>query len=173
MWEKAFAGILVVLGTQGFGYALCQNMKCRLYHNNQQKELLLYMIREISFLHRPIAEILEAASEQLDMPYSKFTQTVARRMEDGKGDGLGTIWQEETEKLKDSRCYPKTSMQNLSNIGKSVGCEEDEMQVEALNVMRMELEEEIKRTRCESEEKGKLIRPLSLIAGIFCVVLFL
>ena len=36
-----------------------------------------------------------------------------------------------------------------------------------------QLEEEIKRTRCESEEKGKLIRPLSLIAGIFCVVLFL
>lgn len=173
MWKKAFAGILVIIGTQGFGYALCQDIQCRLYHNSQQKELLLYMVREISFLHRPIAEILESASELLDTPYNKFTQTVARRMGEGKGESLGTIWQEETDRLKNSRCYPKKSIQNLSKIGKYIGCEEDEMQVETLNIMRMELDEEIKRTRHERDEKGKLIRPLSLIAGIFCVVLFL
>ena len=173
MWEKAFAGILVIIGAQGFGYALCQDMQCRLYHNNQQKELLLYMVREISFLHRPMVEILETVSEQLNKPYSEFTKEVARRMEEGNGEGLGTIWQEETNKLKNSRCYPKTSIQNLSKIGKCIGCEEDEMQIETLNIMRMELDEEIKRTRRERDEKGKMIRPLSLIAGIFCVVLFL
>lgn len=173
MWEKFIAGILVIVGTQGFGYALCQDMQCRLYHNNQQKELLLYIVREISFLHRPIAEIFEAVSEKIGVPYNEFTHTVARRMNEGNGEELGTIWKEETYKLKNNRCYPKTAIQNLLRIGKCIDCEEDEMQIETLNIIRMELDDDIKKTRCESDEKTRLIRPLSLIAGIFCVVLFL
>ena len=54
MWQKTVAAALVLCGAQGFGYALCQEMKCMLYHDTEQKQMLLYMTREIAFLHRPI-----------------------------------------------------------------------------------------------------------------------
>ena len=48
MWQKTVAAALVLCGAQGFGYALCQEMKCMLYHDTEQKQMLLYMTREIS-----------------------------------------------------------------------------------------------------------------------------
>ena len=51
MWQKTVAAALVLCGAQGFGYALCQEMKCMLYHDTEQKQMLLYMTREIAFLH--------------------------------------------------------------------------------------------------------------------------
>ena len=63
MWQKTVAAALVLCGAQGFGYALCQEMKCMLYHDTEQKQMLLYMTREIAFLHRPIQEILEQIGE--------------------------------------------------------------------------------------------------------------
>ena len=71
MWQKTVAAALVLCGAQGFGYALCQEMKCMLYHDTEQKQMLLYMTREIAFLHRPIQEILEQIGEKL-LPSSFF-----------------------------------------------------------------------------------------------------
>ena len=35
MWQKTVAAALVLCGAQGFGYALCQEMKCMLYHDTE------------------------------------------------------------------------------------------------------------------------------------------
>ena len=78
MWQKTVAAALVLCGAQGFGYALCQEMKCMLYHDTEQKQMLLYMTREIAFLHRPIQEILEQIGEKLQEPYRTSLRKVVR-----------------------------------------------------------------------------------------------
>ena len=77
LWGKIIAGMLVLIGTQGFGMALSQEMKCLLYHMNEQKQMLFYIEREIAFLHRPMQEIFLSLSERLQKPYDSFLKKVA------------------------------------------------------------------------------------------------
>lgn len=47
------------------------------------------------------------------------------------------------------------------------------MQMESLKLLETELAEEIDSRSEEKEEKSRLIRTLSLLAGIFCIILFI
>ncbi len=172
MWGKIIAGILVLIGTQGFGIALSQEMKSSLYHMNEQKRMLLYMEREISFLHRPMQEIFLTLSERMQKPYDTFLKTVGEKMDDGRGRSLVAIWEEETKKLYKNRCYPKEVFTYLIRMKRCFYCEEDEMQRETFAMLRQELEEELDKVRRGKEEKDRLIRTLSLLAGILCIVIF-
>ena len=99
------AGLLILIGTQGFGMALSQEMKCFLYHLNEQKQMLFYMMREIAFLHRPMQEIFLSLSERLQKPYDTFMIKVAEKMEDGSGLGLQEIWDKEIDEMEKNKCY--------------------------------------------------------------------
>ena len=173
MWQKTVAAALVLCGAQGFGYALCQEMKCMLYHDTEQKQMLLYMTREIAFLHRPIQEILEQRGEKLQEPYRSLTLEVACQMKKEDGRSLHTLWNEQTYKLRERRYYPPAAMDNLARIGECLGCEEDERQIASLRLLMGNLDDEIEKIKCRKEERSRLIQTLSLLAGIFCIVLFL
>lgn len=173
MWGKIIAGLFILIGTQGFGLALSQEMKCFLYHLNEQKQMLFYMMREITFLHRPMQEIFLSMSERLQKPYDTFIGDVAQRMEDGSGKSLQEIWNEEIEKLEKNRCYPKKTFIYLKKMKRCFHCEEDEMQKESFAMLSEEIEEEISKIKKGKEEKDRLIRTLSLLAGILCIVIFI
>lgn len=172
MWEKVIAGVLILLGTQGYGLSLSQETKCVLYHLNEQKQMLFYIVREIDFLHRPIPEIFQSLSERLRKPYNTFLKRVADRLENGSGRSLSEIWEEELDELEKERGYPKTAMEYLRKMKRCFSCEEDEMQKETFAMLREELEEEAMRIQGSRRERDRLIRTLSLLAGILCIVIF-
>ena len=173
MWQKTIAAILVLCGAQGFGYALCQEMQCMLYHDTEQKQMLLYIIREISFLHRPMEEIFSNIGEKLQEPYRKVITDIAEEMGTECGRGLHAIWQENVSQMQQKKKYPKKAIEHMYKIGECLGCEEDDMQIASLTLISKELEEEIEDIKSRKEERSRLIQTLSLLAGVFCIVLFL
>ncbi len=173
MWGKMVAGLLILIGTQGFGMALSQEMKCFLYHLNEQKQMLFYMMREIAFLHRPMQEIFLSLSERLQKPYDTFMIKVAEKMEDGSGLGLQEIWDKEIDEMEKNKCYPKKTFLYLRQMKRCFHCEEDEMQKESFAMLCEEIEEEMNKIKRGKEEKDRLIRTLSLLAGILCIVIFI
>ena len=173
MWGEFVAGIFVLLGALGFGAALSQEMKCILYHMNEQKHMLFYIEREIIFLHRPMQEIFLNIAERLQKPYNTFLLRVAEKMEDGSGRSLVTIWETEIEELNKKRSYPKMTFFYLNQMARCFCCEEDVMQKEAFAIVSHELEEEFEKMRKDKKEKDKLIRTLSFLVGILCIVIFL
>ena len=173
LWGKFIAGILVVIGTQGFGVALSQEMRCKLYHLNEQKRMLFYAMREIAFLHKPMQEIFLSLSERLQKPYDIFLKNVADKMEDGSGRNLSVIWQEEVLEVDKHACYPKNTFYYLEKMQNYFQCEEDEMQKESFDMLYQELVEEIEYIKKYKKEKDKLIKTLSLLAGMLCIVIFM
>ena len=173
MWGEFVAGLLVLTGALGFGLALSQEMKCVLYHMNEQKHMLLYMEREIVFLHRPMQEIFFDIAERLQKPYDSFLLQVAEKMEDGSGRSLVSVWESEIEKMHKKRSYPKAPFFYLRQMTRCFCCEEDVMQKEVFSIVSHELEEELEKLRKDKKEKDRLIRTLSFLAGILCIVIFL
>ena len=52
-------------------------------------------------------------------------------------------------------------------------CEEDEMQKESYDMLYQELVEEIEYIKKYKKEEDKLIKTLSLLAGMLCIVIFM
>lgn len=173
MWEKAVAGILVITGAFGFGRALCNDMSCILFHLKEQKHIILYMVNEIAFLHKPMQEIFESIEERLNEPYKSFIQNIINEMKMGQGISLENIWDKEIKKIKAQKAYPKKAIENLFRFKSCFGGEKNQMQIEQFKLLEMELDDEIKRYIREKEDKSKLIQTLSVLTGIFCVVLFI
>lgn len=172
LWGKIIAGMLVLTGAQGFGLALRQEMKCILYHLNEQKQMLFYIMREISFLHRPMQEIFLSLADRLQKPYNVFLKDIADNMDNGSGRTLQEIWDEELDTIEKNRCYPKAITRYLRRMKRCFCCEEDEMQKEAFAMLCEELEEERKKMQKSKDEKDRLIRTLSFLAGILCIMIF-
>lgn len=174
MWQKIIASILIMMGAQGFGIALCQNMKNLEYHLQQQKQLVRYVIEEINFIQRPISEIFEEHCERLGNPYQSFIREVARHMNHVQGQGLSQIWEKEiNNSIKNGCYYPAEALDMLFEIGKKLGGQEERVQIAVLHMLETELEEKIKKQRKEKAEKGRLIRTLSLLVGVFSIVILL
>lgn len=173
MWEKAIAGLLVITGSFGFGRALCNDMNCILFHLKEQKRIILYIVNEISFLHKPMQEIFESIEERLNEPYKSFINNIINEMKKGTGISLENIWDTEIRKIKATKVYPQKAIESLFKFKNCFGGEKNQMQIERFNLLELELDDEIKRYVKEKEDKSKLIQTLSVLTGIFCVVLFI
>ena len=118
-------------------------------------------------------EIFSNIGEKLQEPYRKMIADIAEQMGTECGRGLHTIWQESVSQMQQKRKYPKKAIEHMYKIGECLGCEEDDMQIASLTLISKELEEEIEDIKSRKEERSRLIQTLSLLAGVFCIVLFL
>lgn len=173
MWQKFIAGAFVMTGALGFGWSFCREMSYEIWNLKAQKQILLYMIGEISYLHRPVEEIMDIMAEKTEAPYDAFLINISQNFRERNGKGLAVLWQEGVTMLRERAGIPETALCCLEKMGHCLGCEGDRMQVEALRLFESELDAEIDKAVAKKEENSRLIRTLSTLTGILCIVLFL
>ncbi len=135
------------------------------------KELLNYITGEIEYLKRPMAEIFRLAAERIDAPYVELLEIVAEGLGERSGKPLGELWHEGLAKVRDN--FAKEAFVYVEKMGHCFGLEGDKMQIESLKLFERELDDEIARLNARQGENCRLIRALSALAGILCIVLFL
>ncbi|MDE7321146.1 MAG: stage III sporulation protein AB [Lachnospiraceae bacterium] len=173
MWQKLIAGACVMTGALGFGWSLCGEMSRDIQHLKIQKQILLYIMGEITYLHRPMEEIFDMVSEKTEPPYEAFFKEVSQRMKERDGMTLLHIWNKAVQEM---RCRINTSQIGLGYLEKMGDCfayEGGQLQVEALGLFDMELDNEIDRLKTKKDENSRLIKALSTLTGILCIILFL
>lgn len=173
MWQKLIASALVMTGAVGFGYVLCGEMNSEIKHLKTQKQILIYIIGEISYLHRPIEEIMDIIAEKIETPYNYFLTNVSQKIQERNGKELMSLWDESIDDMCNKVSISKTALNFLRRMGYCLGCEGDKLQVEALRLFESELDAGIEDALTKKEENSKLIKSLSALTGILCIVLFL
>lgn len=173
MWQKLVAGACVMTGALGFGWSVCGEMSCDIRHLKLQKQILLYIIGEITYLHRPMGEILDIVSEKTEPPYDRFLGEVSRKMKERDGKSMVSIWNETIHAKEFEMEIPRTGLDYLEKTGRCFEYEGGQLQTGALELFGMELDSEIDRLTCKREENSRLIKALSTLAGILCIILFL
>lgn len=172
MWQKLIAGTCVMTGAVGFGLALCGELGSEIAHLKRQKELLLYIIGEITYLHRPLTEILRIAAERMGEPYAAFLMDTSAQLDARNGRTLSEIWSENLV-LIGRDTIPKEAFYYMERMGTCFGCEGDKMQVERFRLFERELDEKIAALSAKRREDSRLINALSALTGVLCIVLFL
>ena len=170
MWQKLIAGACVMTGALGFGWSLCGEMNQDIALLKQQKQILMYMIGEITYLHRPMEEIFDLFAPKAESPYQLFLEEIAQRMKERDGRSLVQLW---NETVHDSTAFSQTAMTYLFKMGTCFEYEGEQLQAEALGLFGTELDSEIDRLTAKKNENSRLIKALSTLTGILCIILFL
>lgn len=173
MWQKLVAGACVMTGALGFGWSLCGEMNCDIQHLKLQKQILLYIMGEITYLHRPMGEIFDMVSEKTEPPYELFLREVSRKMRERNGKSLIHIWNDTIQDMKGQLNSSQIGITYLEKMGNCFEYEGEQLQVEALRLFEMELDNEIDRLKTKKDENSRLIKALSTLTGILCIILFL
>lgn len=173
MWQKIIASACVMTGALGFGWSLCGEMNSDIQHLKQQKQILLYIAGEITYLHRPLEEIFDIIAARTEPPYSLFLQDVSQEMKERNGKSLIHIWNEVIYNRKDQTEFSQIGKEYLTKMGDCFEYEGEQLQVEALELFERELDNEIDRLTMKRNENSRLIKALSTLTGILCIILFL
>ncbi len=170
MWQKFVASACVMTGALGFGWSLCSEMSNQIWHLKQQKQILLYISGEIIYLHRPMEEIFDMISTKAESPYDQFLKEVSQRMKERNGKSLISIW---NESIQSTVGLIQTGRDYLIKMGDCFAYEGEQLQVQALGLFETELDSEIDRLTQKKNENSRLIKALSTLTGILCIILFL
>lgn len=173
MWQKFVAGACVMTGALGFGWSLCGEMNSDIWHLKQQKQILLYISGEIAYLHRPMEEIFDLIAGKAEPPYDLFFSDVSGKMKERNGDSLIPIWNAAIYDRKNSADFSQTGIEYLARMGGCFAYEGEQLQVEALRLFELELDSGIDRLTAKKNENSRLIKALSTLTGILCIILFL
>lgn len=173
MWQKFVAGACVMTGALGFGWAICSEMNSDIWHLKQQKQMLLYMAGEIAYLHRPMEEIFDIMAGRAAAPYDLFLGAVSQGMRERDGRSLICIWKEAVQDRASGADFPPLGIDHLIKMGNCFACEGEQLQVEALRLFGLELDSEIDRLTVKKNENSRLVRALSTLTGILCIILFM
>ncbi|GFI22806.1 hypothetical protein IMSAGC011_01582 [Lachnospiraceae bacterium] len=170
MWQKFVASACVMTGALGFGWSLCSEISNQIWHLKQQKQILLYISGEIIYLHRPMEEIFDMISTKAESPYDQFLKEVSQRMKERNGKSLISIW---NESIQSTVGLIQTGRDYLIKMGDCFAYEGEQLQVQALGLFETELDSEIDRLTQKKNENSRLIKALSTLTGILCIILFL
>lgn len=172
MWQKLVAGACVMTGAVGFGFAVCGEINSTITHLKKLKELINYIIGEITYMHRPIAEILSIAAERMGEPYAEFLERTSVQLDERRGRALSDIWRANIAFIGENE-IPREALFYMERIGECFGLEGSNMQIESFRLFEHGLDERIDELIEKRREDARLINALSALAGVLCVVLFL
>ena len=173
MWQKFVAGACVMTGALGFGWSLCSEMNSDIQHLKQQKQILLYIAGEITYLHRPMEEIFDMTACKVEAPYDLFLMDVSQEMKERNGNSLISIWNKAVRDRKSGTDFSQICIDYLMKMGNCFEYEGEQLQVEALRLFEREIDSEIDRLMAKKNENSRLIKALSTLTGILCIILFM
>ena len=153
--------------------SLCGEMNSDIRHLKQQKQILLNISGEITYLHRPMEEIFDIIADKAEMPYDLFLRSVSQGMKERDGKSLVSIWNAAVRDRKNGADLSQIAIAYLEKMGNCFEYEGERLQVEALRLFEREIDGEIDRLTVKKNENSRLIKALSTLTGILCIILFL
>ncbi len=166
------AGILLIMaGAYGLGSYLCAYLKGRLEQLVECREVFVQMDACREYLRLPYAELLRKSAGGKSRILTELLLEVADEMEKSRNADAGALWEAAFSKRKKQLLLKEEEIGLLLALARSLMLEGNHTQV--AKVYFMQLEDHIERAMEEKKEKQKLFRTISILGGLFLVVLLL
>lgn len=172
MLKLAGAGLIifaaVILGIQ---------LKQRLaQHVNQLigfKEILLMLSGEMSYARTPLTEAFRNIANRGKEPFGPLLIEVAGRLEQERESTLSDIWKSAVENRRKAFYFSEEELDMLKGIGENFGYLDIQMQLNHLTLYIKQVETRIGQAQQELAAKQKMYQYLSVMSGLFLVLLLI
>lgn len=173
LWLKLGGLCCLFVSCLGFGMDAERNLKLRWRLFAEAKDVFAILEKEMIFHHARADDALKLASGGLCTCLSELLLEAASQIEHGKGESFEQIWKMAV-KNRIPKYLLKTEETELLCRASSALCCSDTIMQKTLLLQNQErfahLSDSAKK---EYQEKGSLVRRLSVAGGVFLVILLL
>lgn len=170
---RLLAGLLILYGSIGFSFKLCQEMRTRIRQVEQMKEIFRLFQAEISYSRAALPETCLAVSKRVIEPYRSAMEEVYTEIQKKSGIQFPIIWQEKMEQCLKELPVKRTEREIFLEFGNQTGFIDWEMQVGILEKNKNQLEELHIQLKSAMENKEKVIASLGVLGGLMLVIVLI
>lgn len=166
-----FAGsILIVMVSVLYGWKIQQELVEHVRQLVGMKEMFLMLWGEISYTRTPLKEAFLQIASQNKEPFSSFLEKAAEGLEENE-EGVGCFWNCLVEQEKDRFLFDEEERGILKRAGENFGYLDGQMQLKNLELYIEQTEVLIIKAQEELKDKKKVSGVLSVMCGLFLVIL--
>lgn len=167
-----FAGVFFILmGTGGFGRYLIHDLKMHVRHLIECREIFTRMDTGREYLCLPYAQLLRRAAKGRSEVFAEMLEEVAKEMERSLEADAKTLWERAFDKRKKQLFLKEEETELLLELSGCLLFEENH--AKAAKIYFMQLEDKIVQAMEEKKEKQKLYSTVSILLGLFLVIILL
>ena len=167
---RILGGILICASCGLLGLYMGHRGVVRAKHLMEFKQSLLLLKSEIEFAVYALPEAFVNVSNKAGENLRDFYTNISRRLEN-KAD-LANVWEEGLKELKNSNLTDE-DLEAIRSLGKSLGSIDAEIQIKAIDMTIMALDDILIRLNAQNVKDGKMYRRLGLLGGMLITVILL
>lgn len=175
MWiaQKIFGSVCILCASWLTGHELEHRQKLRCGVLKELEELFLYLEKEMTFHRTPMEEAFLGAAEGHTGPVKGMLQQIAGSVARRDGTMFQAIWEEAAASWIPQGLLNAEEYQIVCGAGSALGGTDTVMQRVLLERQAARFGDLAQRAAAGCEEKGRLYRRLSALAGVFLVIVLL
>lgn len=166
-------GIIFTMGTSiGIGFLFIQKDRDRLHLIEEIKKMLMLWRGCVRQGNETVLEIFMKIGGKLDYRINKLLDNMIDKMSKMDGDTIRHVWKDNVEELFKETSLSTEDMDLIVSIVDVVGLLDKQLQIENLDNYICEFEDRIRKIKEHMIEKHRIYRLLSVVGGIFIVMIF-
>lgn len=172
MLKLAGAG-LILFSSLVYGLQLRQRLSEHVKQLIGLKEMLLMLSGEISYAKTPLGEAFRHMASREKEPFCSFLKEVAGRMETERERGLSRIWKDALTAQRGSFYFSGEEWELFLNFGEKFGYLDADMQLNYISLCIQQTDTKIVQAQKELAAKQKVYQCLSILGGLFCILILI
>lgn len=168
------AGIaLLMTGCIGLGISRVSDEQRRIRELREIHRIILRIQNEMAYGKRTLPEICLLLSQYAKEPYRQTFSEIFNKLEENDGSILNNIWKEKFEACMKGLPLKEEEKAVLIGLTEQLGIMDEEAQAVNIGQSLDMIKERIHRTESEYENKSRVIMSISVMAGLFLIILLL
>ncbi|MCM1387526.1 MAG: stage III sporulation protein AB [Bacillus sp. (in: Bacteria)] len=168
------AGILLLMtGCIGLGLNKVAEEKRHIRELREMRRIVQRMQSEMEYGKRTLPEICLLFSRCMNEPYRQAFGEIFQRLEANDGSTLESIWNERMDACMDRLALKEEEKEILRNLPQQQGILDETMQAADVGQSLDILTRHIQQAQAEYGNKSKVIMSISVMTGLFLVILLL
>lgn len=155
-----------------YGWRLSMEQQEHMDQLIAMKEMFLMIAGEISYTRTPLREAFLRIARQNKEPFAGFLRQAAEELKKNQ-DSMGVFWKRLVEQEEERFLFSREEKELLKRAGENFGYLDGQMQLKNLELYIGQADVMIEQFQKELKEKQKLIRTLSLMCGLFVIILLI
>lgn len=168
------AGVLCILtGCIGWGGNRIMEEKDRVRHLREMIRIIKRIQDEISYGKHTLPEVCLLLSENCDIAYRPFLKRIYEQMNRGDNACFDRIWEQQMYDCLRDIPLSEDEKDILRKLPQNLGMQEEKLQAESIGQSMDLLMRTCRRTEDAYENKSRMIFSVSVLAGVFLIILLL
>ena len=169
-----FAGILLLMaGCSGLGLNRVMEKKQRIRELREIRRMVIRIQSEMAYGKRTLPEICLLFGQCMEEPYRTAFLSIYRKLEENDGTDLSSIWAEQIGECMKELPLWEEEKDILQNIPEYLGILDEKQQGADIGQYLDFLSAHIAKAESGYENQAKVTMSISVMAGIFLVILLL